>query len=88
METSKTSKTSNELRRPLETLKTLRDEIRVQLHLAGLEAKERWDILESEFRDLQQSAKNRSLDTNERVRDLLQEFREFKNALFGKDRRA
>lgn len=32
-----------ELNATLDELRTLRDEIRLQLHLAGMEAKEKWD---------------------------------------------
>ena len=35
----------------LEHLKTLRDEIRVDLHLAGMEARRRWEDLEPMARD-------------------------------------
>jgi hypothetical protein len=37
-------------------LKTVRDEIRVQLHLAGMEAREAWTELEAEYQDIHAAA--------------------------------
>jgi hypothetical protein len=41
----------------LAELATLRDEVRVQVHLAGMDAKKRWDSLETEIFDAESSAK-------------------------------
>ncbi|MEJ7729931.1 MAG: hypothetical protein WKG00_11990 [Polyangiaceae bacterium] len=41
----------------LAELATLRDEVRVQVHLAGMDAKKRWDSLETEVFEAEGSAK-------------------------------
>ena len=41
----------------LAELTTLRDEVRVQVHLAGMDAKKRWESLETEVFEAEGSAK-------------------------------
>jgi len=54
------SKTTDELKaefqKSLSMLSTLRDEVRVQLHLAGQEAKDRWNKLEPELERIEKAA--------------------------------
>ncbi|NOK39430.1 hypothetical protein HMI49_40305 [Corallococcus exercitus] len=40
----------------LETLRTLRDELRLKMHLAGMETRERWRMLEPKVREAEQRA--------------------------------
>ncbi|WP_375757225.1 hypothetical protein [Corallococcus exercitus] len=40
----------------LEMLRTLRDELRLKMHLAGMEARERWRMLEPQVREAEQRA--------------------------------
>lgn len=47
---------STEVRSDLETLATLRDEIRVRMHLAGMEIKDRWRELDKEVYSLEKAA--------------------------------
>jgi hypothetical protein len=47
---------TTEARSDLETLATLRDEIRVRMHLAGMEIKDRWRELDKEVYSLEKSA--------------------------------
>ena len=42
----------------VDDLKRLRDEIRVHLHLAKLDAKEEWEHLERQWTDFEHKAKN------------------------------
>jgi hypothetical protein len=44
--------TSLEPENPLTALRTLRDEIRVRIHLAGMEARERWEKLDHDSEQL------------------------------------
>ncbi|HEU4409645.1 MAG TPA: hypothetical protein VFS43_30600 [Polyangiaceae bacterium] len=46
----------NEIGNSLTRLQTLRDEVRVRLHLAGMDAKDRWDEIESHLADVERSA--------------------------------
>lgn len=45
-----------EINNGLERLQTLRDEARVRLHLAGMEAKDRWNEIEPHLADVERSA--------------------------------
>ena len=47
----------DEVKKGLDQLKTLRDEVRVRLHLAGMEVKDEWNKLEPHLFDVEQSAK-------------------------------
>jgi hypothetical protein len=53
---------NNELKNPLETLRTLRDEIRVRIHLAGMEARDQWEKLDRDAEHL--AARTERASTN------------------------
>jgi hypothetical protein len=55
------SEAKQELERARQRLKTLGDEIRVKLHLAGLDAKEAWAKLSHEADKASRSAEERSV---------------------------
>lgn len=56
----------------LEKMKTLRDEIRVDLHLAGMEVKDRWQQLEPKVLEAERRAKEFGAKViDELVQDLL-----------------
>lgn len=65
----------------LEHLKTLRDEIRVDVHLAGMELKERWQELEPKMRDAEQLAGDVSDVAREALDDIVERFRTFRETL-------
>lgn len=75
----------SELRPILEDLERLRDEIRVQLHLAGMDAKTEWALLRPELQELEHSAEGVAQETYEATRelagDLRQVFRAFRDRL-------
>jgi CBS domain-containing protein len=67
----------------LDALRRVRDELRVQIHLAKAEAKERWDALEHKFREAEEKARlvaresEKPLhDVGAALRNLLHEIRE------------
>jgi hypothetical protein len=69
-----------ELRKTLDSLKTMRDEIKVKLHLAGQEAKERWQKIEPEI----EKAGNEVAKTSKAaVDELVTRVKEFKKDLLG-----
>ncbi len=77
----------NNLKNTLETnlneLRTLRDEIRVKLHLVGQEAREQWEKhLEPHIGRLEQQLKESSADTRDALKEGLERamtaFREFR----------
>jgi hypothetical protein len=74
-----TSTPKNELGNPLNILRTLRDEVRVRIHLAGMEARERWEKLDRDAEKLASRAEHASTNAIdeligklERLRDSLQ----------------
>lgn len=46
----------NELKKSLATLQTLRDEVRVKLHLANMDLKDQWNKLEPHLADVEKKA--------------------------------
>lgn len=72
----------------LQELKTLRDEIRLKLHLAGQEARERWEkYLEPYVEKLERQVKDASEGTYDTLRDALGRaraaFQEYRDQLLG-----
>jgi hypothetical protein len=80
---TKTDDLKKDLRRMLDDLATLRDEIRVDLHLGGMELKDRWAALEKELhkaeegaeRDLSDGAHKALADLKERAQKLRAELK-------------
>jgi hypothetical protein len=70
-----------DLREGLSALETLRDEIRVRLHLAGLEAKDKWSELETQLLGVEDAAKSASATSRERLHEALDKLREFRAGL-------
>jgi hypothetical protein len=76
-----TEELKKHLRESLELLKTLRDEIRVEVHLAGMDMKDRWKELEPRFSEVERLAFN-ATQTSRRVMDeTVAAFRAFKYAI-------
>jgi hypothetical protein len=75
MATTENKETKHELDKPLATLKTLRDEIKVRIHLAGMEARETWSQLDSEADKLARKAEQASRRALDEVIGKLQELR-------------
>jgi hypothetical protein len=81
--TPTTDELKKDLRRMLDDLTTLRDEIRVDLHLAGMELKDRWSAMETELhkaeegfeRDVSENAKKALDDLTARARKLRAEIK-------------
>ncbi len=69
-----------ELHKTADLLKTMRDEIRVKLHLAGQEAKDRWQKIEPEIDKVGQEIAKTSRAT---VDELVTRVKEFKKDLLG-----
>ena len=64
----------------LTELQTIRDEIRVRIHLAGMELKDTWKDIESRIEDLE----NQKPEATQMVRDAAAELRERFRALRAK----
>mgnify|MGYP006283893387 FL=1 len=61
----------SELERVKDTLQQQRDELRVQVHLARLEAKHEWDQAEQKFHALEGKLLNVSTEVSEASKDVL-----------------
>jgi hypothetical protein len=66
----------SETRQEVDALVRLRDELRVQLALGKLEAREEFETLEQRWRSLQQAAERTTGELEEAVHDLLREIRD------------
>jgi hypothetical protein len=71
-----------ELSKTLDLLRRLRDEARTQVHLGGMDAKDRWNKLEPRIEDaLGQAARNVTDATRTVVDDTVSALREFTASL-------
>lgn len=62
-------------------LQTLRDEIRVRIHLAGMDAKDAWSSLEPEIEHAEQVAKEATVASRAAIEDVLVKVRDFAKSL-------
>ncbi|WP_394841684.1 hypothetical protein LZC95_32000 [Pendulispora brunnea] len=60
-----------EIEKGISRMQTLRDEVRVRLHLAGMDAKEEWDKLEPSLVDIERKAEDFTDATRRAVEDAL-----------------
>jgi hypothetical protein len=70
--------TNERLRDDLDKLRTLRDEIRVRVHLAGMDVKDAWQTLNAEAERASRAASEAS---HAAVAEVLQKLREFSDSL-------
>jgi len=71
-----------QLHKSLEELKTLRDDIRVRLHLAGMDAKTRWNNdLEPLFVEAEQHVKEAGEAARKKLSEVLEQFKSFSSSL-------
>ena len=67
---------SDDLDKMVENLKTLRDEIRVQMHLAKAELKEEWEELEPKFEEMEDKLSGAAEETRQTVNIIAEELAE------------
>jgi len=76
------SDATTDLKKDLQTslthLQTLRDEVRVKLHLAGKDLKDQWNKLEPHIDQVQDAAKNLSEASREAVADAVKKLEKFR----------
>jgi hypothetical protein len=80
META-TTQLKGDIKKSLDALRTLRDEVRVQVHLAGMEAKERWGKLEPSLEAVERAAQEATESSREAVNETVKLLREFLTSL-------
>lgn len=76
-----TSELKSDLNKSLASLQTLRDEIRVRLHLAGMDAKDAWDKLEPKLLDAEKLAEDVSEASRNALREIVEKVKEFRSSL-------
>ena len=70
-----------QMRNVVGELRKLRDEIRVQVHLGGMEAKRAWDELEPKIADADRLAENASEEAFRAAVDTLRKIKLFRSTL-------
>ena len=79
------SQTTNELKSEIEkgiaTMQTLRDEVRVRLHLAGMEAKDEWNKLEPHLAEVERTAEQLTDATGRAITDAVTRLRRLREKL-------
>ncbi|HJZ85757.1 MAG TPA: hypothetical protein VKN99_11335 [Polyangia bacterium] len=70
-----------ELKRGLELLKTLRDEIRLDLHLAGMEARDQWTRLEPRIAQLEKRGQELGAASKQALDELLAAAKRLRDSL-------
>jgi hypothetical protein len=75
-----------QMRNVLAELRKLRDEIRVQVHLGGMDAKKAWDTLEPKLADADRMAENASEETFRAAVETLRKLKLFRSTLPEKKR--
>ncbi len=66
----------------LEHLQTLRDEVRVKLHLAGRDLKDQWGKLEPHLAEVEKAAKNLSEASHDAVADAVKRLEKFSASIW------
>lgn len=64
-----TTELKTEIQKSLDLMRTLRDEVRVKLHLAGMDAKDEWQKLEPHLLDVERAADEFSEAAHKAVSD-------------------
>jgi predicted nucleic acid-binding Zn-ribbon protein len=64
---------SDDLDKAVQNLKTLRDEIRVQIHLAKAEIKDEWEELEPKFEEMEEKLSGAAEETRDVVNVIAEE---------------
>ena len=71
----------DELKKGLGHLQTLRDEVRVRLHLAGLDVKQEWDKLEPHLLDVERAAHEATEASRHAVTDAVERLKKLRASL-------
>ena len=71
----------NEMKKGVDLLKTLRDEIKVKLHLAGMDAKDQWAKLEPELSKVELAAEHATHASKKLVDEALTKLKSLRDSL-------
>ena len=81
MQTTTTEELKNNVQESFALLKRLRDEIRVEIHLAGMEAKDQWKKLEERFADAERVLRDAKEASKQKLDDVVEAFKNFRETL-------
>jgi hypothetical protein len=70
-----------EIQKSLGLMRTLRDEIRVKMHLAGMNLKEEWSKLEPQVAEIEKAANDFSQATRKALSDAVQRLSKLRSSL-------
>jgi uncharacterized protein YhaN len=76
-----TTELKNEIQKSLGLMRTLSDEVRVKMHLAGMDAKKEWQLLEPRLFDVEQAACNFTEATRTAVTDAVKRLSKLRSSL-------
>ena len=71
----------DDLKRGLEHLRTLADEVRVRLHLGSMQAKDEWNRLEPHLREVEQAAREASEASRRAVAEAVESLKKLRDSL-------
>jgi hypothetical protein len=80
METT-TTDLKGDIKKSLDALRALRDEVRLQVHLAGMEVKERWGKLEPRLEAVEHAAQEATESSRDAVNETVKLLRDFLTSL-------
>jgi hypothetical protein len=78
-----TTELKTELKKSLGRLQTLRDEVRVKIHLASMSLKEQWKKLEPRLEEVEKAAQDISETSRTAVVDALKRLEKLRDSLRG-----
>jgi uncharacterized protein YhaN len=76
-----TTELKNEIEKSLDLMRTLRDEVRVKLHLAGMDAKDEWKKLEPHLTEVERTADKFTEATRAAVSDAVKRLSKLRSLL-------
>ncbi len=81
MEQTTTAELKAEMKKGLDRLRTLRDELRVQAHLAGMDAKKRWEELEPKLEGVERAAEEATEASRKLVADTVKALQSLRDSI-------
>jgi predicted nucleic acid-binding Zn-ribbon protein len=76
-----TNELKNELEKRLSQLQTLRDEVKVRLHLASMDLKDQWNKLEPHLLDVEKKASDASEASKSLLNEAVKKLEKFRASL-------
>jgi hypothetical protein len=76
-----TDELKEEIARGLDAMRTLRDEVRLKLHLAGMDAKDEWNKLEPHLMELEHAAGQFTDATRAKMSDAIKRLSKLRSSL-------